>query len=534
MKPDNVSGAQKMMSSNAKFLVYQSDDDIIFQPNYSGTGTTASTVLTAGKWTHVACTWDTSLDLASIYIDGKLTAQGEDLTADKTGAEAIYIGRKHDGFNEYDGYLDEIRLWEDIRTEAEIRTDMFHSHFYPFTDATCDTHTNTTVDGMTSTALIKAGMYVSGSGIPVGAYVASVTSSTAFVLSAAATSTLTDTTLTFNGLADTGSLFAAWGLNEGATTTSDNSQGDAGNDLTVVAGGWAGAGTFDEGTDSTLVFTGTSTWTMGSYLSAGVRIKNMTVNAPLTLKSIDNGYGAVYMTGAKTFTLGAAGTVTSTDTETLYFATADSTIDVSANTDGLAALEALRFRHVGNINLPELTTERIKVEVSGGTVTSTGDNTITQELEVSSGTTFNANGNTITVKKVDINTGTLKLSNSTMTFTSVLADAWNMTSDSTLIAGPTTTINGYLTSDHTPITLPEAGGFEVVGDIKWLKAASGTDLTVIGSVTNCSFVDSTANIRQFHHTIDTQQLLDADEAGDDDMKLPRPSLDNALQLQTGG
>jgi len=120
-----------------------------------------------------------------------------------------------------------------------------------------------------------------------------------------------------------------------------------------------------------------------------------------------------------------------------------------------------------------------------------------------------------------------------MTFTSVLADAWNMISTSTLLTG-NTTINGYLTSDHTPITLPEAGNFEVVGDIKWLKAASGTDLTVVGSVTDCSFADSTANIRQFFHTLDTQQLLDADEAGDDDLKLTRPSLDNAHELQTRG
>ena len=102
------------------------------------------------------------------------------------------------------------------------------------------------------------------------------------------------------------------------------------------------------------------------------------------------------------------------------------------------------------------------------------------------------------------------------------------------IASGKTTITGYASATKTPATLPSAGDFEVVGDVKWLDIQSGGDLTVVGSVTDCSFADSTANIRQFHHTIDTQQLLDADSAGDDDMKLPRPSLDNALQLQTGG
>ena len=60
------------------------------------------------------------------------------------------------------------------------------------------------------------------------------------------------------------------------------------------------------------------------------------------------------------------------------------------------------------------------------------------------------------------------------------------------------------------------------------------DITVIGSVTDCSFEDGTTggNFRQWHHTLDTQQLLDADEAGDDDLRLTKPALDNALELMT--
>ena len=71
----------------------------------------------------------------------------------------------------------------------------------------------------------------------------------------------------------------------------------------------------------------------------------------------------------------------------------------------------------------------------------------------------------------------------------------------------------------------------MVGDVKWLNVVG--DLTVIGSVTDCSFDSSSDNIRQWHHTLDTQQLLDADSAGDDDLKLTKPALDNALELQTG-
>ena len=69
-----------------------------------------------------------------------------------------------------------------------------------FTDATCDTGSNTTVDHDEDGGKIVAGMTVAGSGIPAGATVSSITSGTRFVLSAAATTSLTNTTLTFGGL----------------------------------------------------------------------------------------------------------------------------------------------------------------------------------------------------------------------------------------------------------------------------------------------------------------------------------------------
>jgi len=65
-------------------------------------------------------------------------------------------------------------------------------------NSTCDTtDTNTTVT-CDDTSQFSAGTTVSGSGIPAGATVASVTNSTSFVLSAAADATATDVTLTFS------------------------------------------------------------------------------------------------------------------------------------------------------------------------------------------------------------------------------------------------------------------------------------------------------------------------------------------------
>ena len=69
-----------------------------------------------------------------------------------------------------------------------------------FTDATCDYNNDPTI-AMDSTAALKIGMSVSGTGIPTGAYVASITSATAFELSASTTGgSVTNGTLTFGNI----------------------------------------------------------------------------------------------------------------------------------------------------------------------------------------------------------------------------------------------------------------------------------------------------------------------------------------------
>ena len=187
-----------------------------------------------------------------------------------------------------------------------------------------------------------------------------------------------------------------------------------------------------------------------------------------------------------------------------------------------------------SLDLPSCTMKSFRDYFSTDNVVAKGDMTFTTELQIDAGTTFNANGNTITAMLADCNsTGTLDLRNSTLSLSLSSGYTWHCDSTFNLLTGATTVV-GRSTSEHANCTLPSAGDFEVVGNVKWLKIKTGGDLTVIGSVTDCSFEDSTANIHQWHHTIDTQQLLDADEGNDDDMKLPRPSLDNAHELQTGG
>lgn len=81
-----------------------------------------------------------------------------------------------------------------IETEAGDTWD--YATDVAFTDATCDTNSGTTV-AHNANAAIKIGMLVTGSGIPSNSYVDVKNSTTQFILSAAATTSLTDTTLTF-------------------------------------------------------------------------------------------------------------------------------------------------------------------------------------------------------------------------------------------------------------------------------------------------------------------------------------------------
>jgi hypothetical protein len=77
MKPDSVTNSEtdRLVHSDQKFAIWKYEDDIVFAPNYD-VAFTASAVLTAGKWTHVACTWDASDNALEIFIDGhNLNAQ---------------------------------------------------------------------------------------------------------------------------------------------------------------------------------------------------------------------------------------------------------------------------------------------------------------------------------------------------------------------------------------------------------------------------------------------------------------------------
>ena len=505
---------------------------------------TTGFVITDGKWHHVALTYDNgaTTNQPKIYVDGKQVALTQNdiptTTRDTDAASSLYLGNRAADDRTFDGRIAMARLFSDIRTEAELRADMFSSSF---SDSTCDVtgggENTVTCDANKD---IKAGQAVhADSGTPfigTGTTVASITEGggggtgvTSFELSGSgSTETHSNTKLIFNRMANAGNLVAFYQFDEGTGTSLKDRTINA-NTGTITVGGsaWGAAGTFTYGT-STLVMSGTSK-TM--YYPDDFELYKFTVSGTTTLNCMTGGGGLFIKDD---FTVDASKTLTSANNSLIKLDNtfrAGGALTVGTPATGIANLYMLRLEHSsGTISIPACTTARLFGAGNGGTTTATGDLTITEELELSTNHTFNANGNTINVKLLDANVGTVNLSNSALSFLS--AGQLNLTYNSTLTTG-NTTITGYSSGSKTTAVLPMDGNFEVVGDVKWMKMNTDADLTVVGAVIDCDTSLSGANIRQWHHTLDTQQLLDADSGNDDDLRLTKPALDNAHELMTG-
>ena len=84
--------------------------------------TTANGVLTAGKWYHVAGVVDAGI--VTIYIDGMPVKTGTATTL-AANADAMTIGRASATPVYFAGTIDEVRIWNDIRTQVELATNIF-------------------------------------------------------------------------------------------------------------------------------------------------------------------------------------------------------------------------------------------------------------------------------------------------------------------------------------------------------------------------------------------------------------------------
>ena len=171
----------------------------------------------------------------------------------------------------------------------------------------------------------------------------------------------------------------------------------------------------------------------------------------------------------------------------------------------------------------------------------------TEELEIRSGHTYNSSAATLEFKVIDLQ------NNSTVDFSGSLIEQKPAHTDGQIIFSPTSTVTmtnksgrgvAILGNDtggeNTSVYMPADGDWFIEGGGQGGKHAmqdchmtSTSDVTVLGTTLGLTFEDNTANVHQFTQNIDTEHMLDITTTGDKDIKLPRPTLDNSLQLSGG-
>ena len=119
IRPDGVSITQRIVSKSSAYGFGLSLGRLLFttygKQDYIATSTSIST----GVWTHVAVVFDSGHD-AHFYVNGSFAQTVLGSSAASTSSAALDIGRLSSIQEEFDGGLDEIRLWGDERTASEI------------------------------------------------------------------------------------------------------------------------------------------------------------------------------------------------------------------------------------------------------------------------------------------------------------------------------------------------------------------------------------------------------------------------------
>jgi len=92
---------------------------------------TTSKVIDADVWYHIAATYDTATDTATLYLNGESVASGTvtDFTI-HAGTTINFAAGSDNGGIPFDGQMNNVRVWSTARTAAEVREGMSQSYDY--------------------------------------------------------------------------------------------------------------------------------------------------------------------------------------------------------------------------------------------------------------------------------------------------------------------------------------------------------------------------------------------------------------------
>ncbi len=127
-------GKRHMLGGGAVEFQVRHSNDVYFYPGNLGSDNTliwSSDTVSSGVWTHVAYTWDHSLQEGRIYLDGVEVNYRASYDPNVSPSwtqivdtidELIYIGRDpgNPGSRDFDGKMDDLGFFDEVLTPAEI------------------------------------------------------------------------------------------------------------------------------------------------------------------------------------------------------------------------------------------------------------------------------------------------------------------------------------------------------------------------------------------------------------------------------
>jgi hypothetical protein len=84
----------------------------------------STTSINTGVWTHIAATWDGTTGIMKLYINGVLESTGNGATGVRSAPPSIRIGSIQTGINYFNGSIDELRIWNVVRSSTDIQSNM--------------------------------------------------------------------------------------------------------------------------------------------------------------------------------------------------------------------------------------------------------------------------------------------------------------------------------------------------------------------------------------------------------------------------
>jgi hypothetical protein len=84
----------------------------------------SSSIVNTGDWTHVAASWNQGTGQMVLYINGAQEATATASTATRTAPANIRFGAMQTLVSYFNGTLDEVRIWNTVRTQSQIQANM--------------------------------------------------------------------------------------------------------------------------------------------------------------------------------------------------------------------------------------------------------------------------------------------------------------------------------------------------------------------------------------------------------------------------